>query len=112
MPSPHTARHTPPTAQMKPGSTSQLALQPSVPWVLPSSHVSGPLTSPSPHSTSETQGPPCAGQVNSASRRQLAVQPSPPSSLPSSHCSPSTFTRPSPQLPTCTHNEPGPSGQS
>src|SRR5689334_20407305 len=104
--SPHlavgTAIQAPPTpaalGQVNPGSTcEQSAEQPSLPTVLPSSHASTPLSTPSPQYSSLTQGWPGAGQCHPASSWHVAEQPSPSALALSSHCSP-LLTTPSPHL--------------
>jgi hypothetical protein len=56
--------------------------------VLPSSHASGELTTPSPHVTLMMHACPTLGQIQPFSIWQSGVQPSPPTLLPSSHLSP------------------------
>ncbi len=70
--------------------------QPSPGTVLPSSHSSAPLSTPSPQKATRLHGMPAMGHIQPSSTPQAAEQPSLAVLLPSSHCSPA-LTAPSPQ---------------
>src|SRR5690348_16128073 len=87
-------------AQIQPGSTKQLLLQPSSESVSPSSQPSGPTRRPSPHTAVQVEGEPV--QLKPVSTVHVIEQPSPFSAGgASSQASPVTTT-PSPQVPTQT----------
>src|ERR1019366_3347272 len=100
IPSPHflATHRIPGEVHCHPASSWHVEEQPSPDTALPSSHVSDPVTLPSPHFTVEMHGAPGVGQKKFGSIVQTALQPSPDTALPSSHCSPiSRLTTLSPQ---------------
>jgi hypothetical protein len=91
VPSPHFGEHRfPGTRHSKPLSTLQVLEQPSPLVVLPSSQVSLPSSTPSPHlTTGQVQAFPGVEQMQPVSSWQVLEQPSLLTVLPSSQDSPS-----------------------